>query len=665
MSDLLEIKGVGPKTREKLFSLNIFNIQDLIDFLPSGYLDFDEVGDISQSESGAYAVGKLNVVSLSKPFKKGKLSIFKAICRDDNGLVVEVTWYNANYVFSSLNLGDEILCYGKIIKDKLIRFTNPIFKKLKDNSECNEFSGLRPIYSTRGMITQGNFLNIIKEALAIFDNLSIISQENESKFGILSYKKAVHNSHFPPERSIIEEARERVLIEKNVRKICAFKLVGKEYPRGHIYLEDPYFLKAALKFVPFSLTESQICAVKGIIDKLVHSKNPLNSILIGDVGSGKTVVALLAAYFAVNSGHQVALIAPTEVLAKQHYNTFSNILKDTGIIISFVSGSLSKEEKYDISLDISEGITDIAIGTHSLLSKDVEFKSLSMVIMDEQHRFGVEQRTAFISKGIACDLLSLSATPIPRSYEMMLLGNVDIVFIEKLKEIDNVKTAVVLPEKRDDMFEYIVTQCEKGAQAFIVAPRIFDIDGIECDSVESLKLELQKKYEKRVSILTIHGKLASMEKDRILSSFKNREGDILLSTSLIEVGIDIPNASIMVIMNADRFGLASLHQLRGRIGRAGQPSFCFLYSDKFASFERLQILIEERDGIKIAERDYEIRGPGELLGESQSGYIGTDIISKKTFMLCSEIASNIDINKNYSLLFECARKFGLERVSFN
>lgn len=664
-SDLLEIKGIGPKIEEKLFSLNIYNKRELISFLPSGYLDLDGFFPIRDAKSGDFALARVKITSVAKPFNKGKLTIFKIKGINECGFPIEITWYNASYVSHNVAIGDEIICYGKISKEKVAKFSNPVFKKITENNDDKCFSGIKPIYRTKGLVSQSAFSGFVLESFQKYNENSIFSSDVLIKEKLMDLKSAYEIVHFPKNMSDISRATERIEIEELVRKICAFRLAGSMYKRGHIYLSDVKIKEEGIDLLPFKLSPSQNEAINNIYSKLTYGKTPLNSILIGDVGSGKTAVAMMAAYLAVKSGHQVAVMVPTDVLGRQHLNTFMNAFEKAGIKTGFLSASLEKNQKEELLKGIYKGTINIVIGTQSLLSKEVYFKDLSLVITDEQHRFGVAQRTAFIKKGIACDLLSLSATPIPRSYKMMLLGSTDVLFIERRNNPENIKTAIVLKNKREKMFDYIVSKCQEGEQVFIVAPRIYDLEGIECDSVEKLFKELVYKYSSRVKILSLHGVQKQEKKQEALDAFRNHEADILISTSVIEVGIDVKKASYMIIMNADRFGLASLHQLRGRIGRNGQESTCFLYTEKESSIPRLQILTSENDGIKIAERDCEIRGTGNWLGEDQSGNSPNDEMSIEKLRKCSLLADSVDITKNYELLFNIAEKYNYDRVSLN
>ncbi|MDD3946505.1 MAG: DEAD/DEAH box helicase [Clostridia bacterium] len=418
--------------------------------------------------------------------------------------------------------------------------------------------------------------------------------------------------------------------------------------------------------LPFALTPSQKEAVNAIIDTLKSDK-PLNTMLAGDVGSGKTVVALLAAYYAVKCGYQAAVMAPTEILAVQHYNNFIKILAPLGIKTVLLCGSALAAQKKAVRSALANGEADIAIGTQALFSKGAVFCRLGLAVIDEQHRFGVAQRTALIDKGHAVDTLTLSATPIPRSLRLTMFGDIDIKYIERRHAANNIVTAVVPKEKREAMLEYIVKECERGARAFLVAPRIEEDGESDLEAAEELFSGLQKKYGKRVVIGLIHGKRKPAEKLEAIRQFSQGTIKILVSTTVVEVGVDVPNASIMAVFGAERFGLATLHQLRGRIGRDGNKAYCFLYTEKNPVEQaRLEIMTKEHDGLAVAERDYKLRGAGDFLGESQSGRGFAGIrLPIRLVNLAARLADEIDTDKHRDLLQSYIERYALERVTLS
>jgi ATP-dependent DNA helicase RecG len=505
--------------------------------------------------------------------------------------------------------------------------------------------------------------NLVQELFKIENYDSVISQECLRRYNLVDLNTAYNQIHFPSSINEVEMAQNRIDIENIVKEMAAFRLINNCIKRAYRYKDVPNFVSRAEKLLPFKLTKSQSEAIEKIKESLVNSDKPLNAMLIGDVSSGKTVVATLASLFALYSSCQVAVMAPTEILAKQHYKTFNDYISAKGVKIALLTGSMSPKEKQLVHKDIKEGRVNIVIGTHALLSESVEFKYLALVVLDEQHRFGVAQRTSLLSKGIACDLISLSATPIPRSLRMTLFGNVEVLNIERRSDASNIKTQVVSEKYKNDVFNAVAKKCIQGEQAYIVAPRIFDVEGVETNSVEKLYVQLKRKYSKEINVGYIHGNMKNDEKNKIMEDFRTNKIAMLISTSLIEVGVDVANATQMIIMDAERFGLSALHQLRGRVGRAGQEANCYLVTEHDDS-SRLTFLEKETDGIKIAEMDYELRGPGEWLGERQSGRM-MDNISLETLKLCNDLAQSVDLNKNYDLLFNYAIDNGLNRISLN
>ena len=394
------------------------------------------------------------------------------------------------------------------------------------------------------------------------------------------------------------------------------------------------------------------------------SDKPLSGMLCGDVGSGKTAVAVCAAYFAAMSGKQTCVIAPTEILAAQHFETFSKVLGGLGVRCALLTGSTPVKDKRAALAAVEKGEVSVAIGTHALLSDALVFNALSLAIIDEQHRFGVAQRTKLVSKGANCDILTLSATPIPRSLRLTMFGDVDIFEVERRFENDNISTFVVGEEKRKSMLAYIAKAAtENGAQACIVAPMIEDGEGI---SKGEAAVELHKEFAKafpHVTAALLHGKQKAADKAAAVAAFREGDVQVLISTTVIEVGIDVPNASILAVFSAERFGLASLHQLRGRVGRNGAKAYCFLYTEKDGELVRLKTMCEERDGIKVAERDYELRGAGEWLGEKQSGKAAFSP-SIAQMKLAREVSECVDITEAIiPELREYSEKNNLNRVT--
>ena len=660
--ELLKVKGVGPVTLEKLNYLGIFSQRDILRFLPSKYIDLDAISDLSVADDGDFVVLVLEITSASRPIKKGRLQLFRASGRQAGyPRQVKLCWYNANYVAKTVYQGAFVRVYGKLKKDgNACELINPSHEPVVAGE--NVTRGIKAIYPLRGFIPQATFATMVQDVLhkGIVDHSLIPERED-----VLPLDLAYRYAHAPQTMAEANLGADRIEIEGLVKEICAYKLIRNETGRSVFYKDNRDVLNTIIRSLPYSLTPTQSEAVKSIIDDM-HSNKPLNAMLVGDVGSGKTIVALLASAYAVASGHQCAVMTPTEILAVQHYNNFKKILSPYGIRVELLTGSLTAKEKRLAQERIYYGLVDIVIGTHAVITGGVKFKDLSFVCIDEQHRFGVAQRTSLMDKGRAVDTLTLSATPIPRSLRLTVFGDINILNIDRRYDSNNVKTAVVTPKKRKDMLDYIVRICkEEGRQAYVVAPKIYDVEGIDGSSADKLYKDIVKAYGEEVSVGLLHGKQKATEKQKTLTDFSEGKLQILVSTTVIEVGIDVPNASLMAIFDADRFGLATLHQLRGRIGRDGHQAYCFLYTQKSGDdIIRLETLVQEKDGLAIAERDCELRGAGDWLGTEQSGRTPTRL-SVRLMAKARELSTTVDLNVYRLELIAYALAHEFYKISFN
>ncbi len=640
---LSEIKGVGKVTEKKLNELNIYTKKDVIERLPRTYVDLTSVTPLSVAMEGQFCIFDAILVKGISSFSKGNLQISKGTVKSGNDLI-NLVWFNQNYVSKILQKGKEYTFYGKLkIVKNAYEIVNPIFE---EKSKKSYLIGIHPIYWTKGYIPQGTYHNIVKETLSGFQFESIISEDVEKEYQLKSLEESYKNLHLP--QSIeLKEYKDRVVIENIVRRICAYK-VAKDTKstiksnRYSLLRDDGEFEK----LLPFKLNESQ----KTVIKELKHvlcSQKTLNGILCGDVGSGKTAVALSIAYFAIKNGYTVALMAPTEILALQHYNFAKNLLDQLGIRTCFLSGNTKKSVKEDIYFSIKNQEFDLIVGTHSLLNNELKISNLGLVIEDEQHRFGVAQRTRLIMKNNNVDVLTLSATPIPRSMQLLAYGEVDYFTIKSRRE-SAIKTAIVGSQKREAMWRFFRAEANKDNRIFVVAPKIFDAEGIEKESVESLYSEALGYFDKN-TVGYLHGKMKPEQKQKAIDDFKKGITKLLISTTVIEVGIDVPEAGIIVIMGAENFGLATLHQLRGRVGRGGQEAYCFLYTEKKPT-EGLIHLCSCHDGFELAEKDFELRGAGELFGVEQSGRGTLDGLTYKTLKVAKRIADTVDLELHRSKL---------------
>lgn len=653
---LSDIKGVGKAIEAKLNSLDIFNPLELIARLPHSYIDLDKVTPLGSALDGDYCLLDINIISKSKPYKGKFRSIFRAEgkCED---FLVKLNWFNSSYPSKTLEIGEIYTFYGKVkINGFVVELNNPAFEK---KGEITKFAGILPIYSTKGLIPQGTYRALVKNALTLCTFDSVIPIAVEQKYKLMSLSEAYQNLHCPQSNEL-KDYKERVALEKIVRRLGAFSLAREiKNEKKNIYRETD--ISPLIKVLDFELNSSQKEAFISIKKTLLGAKN-LNAILCGDVGSGKTIVAIFVCFFAIKNGFQAAFMAPTEILAKQHYDKICALFAPLNLKVKLLTGSTSSALRTEIIEGLSGGNIDIIVGTHSLLSDDVKFRKLGIVIADEQHRFGVAQRTKLIKKAQSCDLLTLSATPIPRSMQLIAYGEVEVINIER-RFFGNVFTKLVTKNKRTDMWEYIASYCQKCGQAFVVAPQIYDSEGIEKSNVIALQKEISA-IAKGIKTAALHGKLKPEVKEKIISDFADKLIGILVSTTVIEVGIDVPNAGIMVVMDADRFGLATLHQLRGRIGRNGEKAYCFLYTDKKDN-ENLVLMKSCNDGFALAEKDFELRGCGELFGTEQSGTSALNCLTVSLLKKAKKIADDIDFCKHRELLREEIENYSLFDVSLN
>ena len=654
---LSALKGVGPVTEKKLHALGIYSPEDLIERVPKGYMDLSVISRPQDTADGDFCLFDGDVYQITKPYKKGKTEFFKAYVLCDY-YKITLTWFNQNYASKNLEKGKKYRFYGKLkIEKNGLNIYNPLYEETDD---IKSLFGVRPIYWTKGLIPQKSYRALVAEAFLLVKELpSILGEKAEREYDIMPLKEAYYALHFP-ETTENRRAKERVTLEKITRRICAYRIAQRDQvtTKERVYVKDVDYTPF-LSMLPFALNASQTSALKRLEDVFCSSKK-INSVLCGDVGSGKTVVAFAAVYFAVKNGYRAAVMAPTEILAKQHYNFIFPYFSKLGINVCFLSGGQKQSEKNMLKNLISSGFYDVVIGTHAVLHTGDDIPGLGFVVVDEQHRFGVAQRTALISKGKAVDVLTLSATPIPRSMQLVAYGEVEYITIERRHD-STVKTAIVPKEKRSDMWRYVAGICKEGQQAYVIAPKIFDAEGVESESVETLAEELSAYFEPDM-IGVLHGKMKNEEKQRILDAFYTGNISVLVSTTVVEVGIDVPNASVIVVTDAEKFGLATLHQLRGRVGRRGQTAYCFLHTAKEPT-EGLRTLCACSDGFAIAEKDFEMRGGGDVFGLEQSGAGTLFGLTPRMLKKAKEIADGTVLSDVEEMLKGEIEGFSLSDVS--
>lgn len=621
--EYFEIKGVTKPLLKKLKELNIESLSDLIYYFPRAYDDRTNLKKIDDLRANDYVVIKANIMTINAPPTRSGLKMVKARVTDGTGFL-EIVWFQRPYLKKSLKLGEEYIFIGTIKAGYSFQMINPEFKLYKGQKKTEE---ILPIYATIKSLTQNILRRIIKQGiekyLSLFDEN--IPQEIVKKYSLLERKEAIKEIHFPTNNRKLEEAKHRFAVEELL--ILEMGILQKRYEvdlnNKNIYNIDgkKNVVSKYLQNLPFNLTLAQKKVITEIY-KRINRGEIINHLIQGDVGSGKTVVATTLLLYMVENGYQGVLMAPTEILATQHYLSIYETFNSLNIRVELLTGSVKGKKREKILKDIKNGEIDIIIGTHAIIEDSVEFFKLGLIVIDEQHRFGVLQRKKLRDKGIISNLIVMSATPIPRSLALSIYGDLDVAVIDELPPGRKpIKTKWIADKNEENkMYEFIDLKLKEGRQAYFVATLIDESEKLTAKSVQELYDEVSTRL-KGYRIGVLHGRMKNKEKDEMMSKFKSNKLDVLISTLVIEVGVDVPNSTIMVITNAERFGLATLHQLRGRVGRGKHQSYCFLESktENDNSATRLKILEKTQDGFKIAEEDLKLRKSGEIFGVKQSG----------------------------------------------
>jgi len=616
--ELTKIRGINEKREQELNKLGIFDTADLVRYFPRAYLDLREKQLLKYAYHNdvVLTVGKIVSVPTTRYYRRG--GMVKAVCEQE-GFVFSVVWFNQPYVASKLVVGEEYLFYGRV-QSKIgeVSLVNPSFELCE---KAFRLKGIVPQYTLKGSLNQKVVRDAVRLSVDIEKPQSIIPRELQVKYDLSDLYAAYREVHNPTSFDAQKKGAERIAVEEYFALISAFKFIkgGREQVRINDYnCQATELLQFIKQRFPFEFTDGQKQAVNEIFSDM-SGKKVMNRLMQGDVGSGKTAVGMCAIFIAVNSGYQAVMLAPTEVLARQNYLAVKRAFPEYNVDI--LTGSMTAKEKREVKSALKDGYINILVGTHALLEEDVEFKKLSLCVCDEQQRFGVAQRSSLLSKGVAPDVLVMSATPIPRTLSLIFYGDLDITTIkDKPKARIEIQTNIVPTEKYNDMLGFIEREIFSGRQAYFVCPKIEGDEEGAVISATELYEELKEKMP-NVKVGLLHGKMKDKEKNSIMQSFKDKQIDFLVSTTVIEVGVDVPDASVMVIYNAERFGLSQLHQLRGRVGRSDKKSYCFLLTKlkEGLGLERLKILKDNSDGFKISEYDYKIRGAGDFMGDKQSG----------------------------------------------
>ena len=619
-------KYITAKQLLNLKSLGINTVYDLIYYFPRAYDDRTNVKKIGELKFNEYVVIKANVMSVVNLTVRSGKKIVKAMVSDGTG-IMEILWFGMPYIKKSLKIGEEYLFIGQTKKSAVFQLINPEYKLFSGQQKASE-SEILPIYSSNKNITQNSLRKLVEKFLVNFLNYfeENIPKELIKEYKIMERKSAIKNIHYPVSMKEIEEAKRRFAIEELlILELGILKnrfIIENSNSKNYEVEGKKEKVREFLSQLTFNLTNAQKKVIKEIYDEISNGKI-VNRLIQGDVGSGKTVVAMVMLIYMAENDYQGALMAPTEILANQHYLGIKERLEKIGLRVELLTSSIKGKKKNEILEGIANGDVDIVIGTHSLIEDDVIFKKLGLIVIDEQHRFGVNQRNKLREKGFLGNLLVMSATPIPRSLALSIYGDLDLSIIDELPPGRTpIKTKwIANDEDLEKMYNFIYKKVNDGNQAYFVAPLIETSDKMALKSVDKVSEEIERKFSnKKIGI--IHGKMKAKEKDEVMLKFKNKEYDILIATTVIEVGIDVPTSTIMTIYNAERFGLSALHQLRGRVGRGSKQSYCFLISNSTTenSKQRLSIMEETEDGFRIAEEDLKLRNSGEIFGLRQSGF---------------------------------------------
>jgi len=645
--ELTSIKGIG-EARKKSFEENgIFSCEDLINYFPYKYYDFTKTEPFA--DDGNVRLIKATAIETPKTIRARAITFVTCKMNDEVGHTFTATWFNQTYVSQVIYLGQEVFLYGKNSPTKKNNFVVTMFKPASKITG----SGLLPIYSSIDKIGQATLNDSINKSLEMLNISTFIPNELLYKYNLTDLHSAYKSIHNPLSKEEAEKARERIEIENLIPILAGneYNKLTKRTLRTNNYKNITNLMFEYEKLLPFSLTADQRKAIFDIENDF-SSKFSMNRLLQGDVGSGKTVVALFGSFISAKNGFQSAIVAPTEILATQHYETALKLFSSLGITVRLLTSSVKGIKRKIILNEIESGEAQIVIGTHSLLSSEVTFKNLSYAVIDEQHKFGVEQRASIKEKGLSVDILVMSATPIPRSLSLVVYGSLEISTLLSRPKSANITTNIVIKSKQNDMWNYIKNKLLTGSKAYVVCSKIDEEN--ENDSV--IKFSAKNTYDYLRTVFNdsevglIHGKLKKETQNSVIEKFRKGIIKVLVSTTIVEVGVDIPNSDLMVIATPERFGLATLHQLRGRIGRNGEEAYCFCLADNLSgnSLERINYFRNHTNGFDIAEFDLKTRGAGSIMGTNQHG-IDSSVMSNFSvyaYTVAKEILEQIKPNIN-------------------
>lgn len=653
MQSVAVLAGVGKKRQQALAELGIESIESLLTYYPFRYEDVQQrqLAEIQDQEKVTLKGTVVSPAVMSRfGYKKTRLQFRMMQDRD----VFQVSFFNQPYLKDKIILSEEIVVYGKWDAKRKALTGMKIFGSGKQDS-------FAPVYHVSKKIRQATLQDLIKQAFAQFGEQieEILPVQLVDKYRLMERKQAIYAMHFPDDMDTYRQAKRRVVFEEFFlfqMKLQGLKQAEKAEVNGLCLSYDAKQLKAFIQKLPFELTDAQKRVTNEICADLKSPKH-MQRLLQGDVGSGKTIVAAIALYATITAGFQGALMVPTEILAQQHMESFVSLFAAMDVTVALLTGSTKTKERKHILAGIKDGSIDILIGTHALIQEDVDFAQLGLVITDEQHRFGVNQRKVLREKGWKPDVLFMTATPIPRTLAITVYGEMDVSLIDELpKGRIPIETRWVRPPQLDTVLHWAKKELAKGHQMYVICPLIEESEMLDVQNAQKIYEELKKFFEPISAVGLLHGKMKPSEKEQVMEQFKENQTQVLVSTTVIEVGVNVPNATLMIIIDADRFGLAQLHQLRGRVGRGVSASYCILVANpkNEVGKERMKVMTETTNGFVVSERDLALRGPGEIFGQRQSGlpeFLIADIVEHATVLeVAKQEAESIWQQKDWKLL---------------
>ena len=614
-TDIRFLKGVGEKRAQHLYSLGIDTIGALLRYYPRGYEDFSNIKQLFDCSADERVCVRARIITPVTEYKiRSNMTLYKFKISDSTAYA-QVTIFNSKYLAAKLHEGSEYLFAGKLQMGKFgFEMSSPEIREVGD-------TGILPVYPASKNMTSSAITKLVKTALQGCEIENVLPESVRTAYRLCDLRDAIHNIHFPKSAEALEKAKKHLVFEELFILRTGLMLLKNKQRVASSFILKNDFTNEYIRSLPFDMTNAQKRVINDCVRDMASGRI-MNRLIQGDVGCGKTAVAAALMYHTAKSGFQSAIMAPTEILAEQHYKNLCDSLKGTDIECVLLTGSLKKNEKQRVKEQLQSGKAQIAVGTHALISGDVGFNNLALVITDEQHRFGVAQRAQLSAKGVHPHTLVMSATPIPRTLGLIIYGDLDISIIDEYpKGRGMIENYCVESSLRKRVFSYIKKHLDEGRQGYIVCPMVEENEEIALKSAEQYFADIKDGEFKNYRVGLLHGKMKPKDKEAVMRSFKNGEIELLVCTTVIEVGIDVPNAAIMVIENAERFGLSALHQLRGRIGRGQYKSTCIFISDykSGVTADRLNVIKNSTDGFKIADEDLRLRGPGDFLGSRQHG----------------------------------------------